>query len=57
MACRAAVKFNDRLADEEIRDLIEWERSSPNSAACPHGRPTRLKITLDELYRRFLRKE
>jgi DNA mismatch repair protein MutL len=56
-ACRAAVKFADRLGDEEIRDLLAWERSSPQSAACPHGRPTRIRITLAELERRFHRKE
>lgn len=56
-ACRAAVKFADRLGDDEIRDLLAWERSSAQSAACPHGRPTRIRITLAELERRFYRKE
>ena len=56
MACRAAVKFNDRLSDDAIRTLVEWERSTVDSAACPHGRPTRLRVTLQELELRFLRK-
>ncbi|MEZ6195721.1 MAG: DNA mismatch repair endonuclease MutL [Planctomycetota bacterium] len=56
-ACRAAVKFADRLDEDDVRQLIEWERSSPKSAACPHGRPTRVRITLAELERRFHRKE
>lgn len=57
MACRAAVKFNDTLGDDEIRALLDWERSSVDSAACPHGRPTRIRMTLSELERQFLRKE
>lgn len=56
MACRAAVKFNDRLPDDDIRALLSWFRRHPHAAACPHGRPVRLKSSLDELEQRFLRK-
>ena len=57
MACRAAVKFGQSLSDREIRVLLAWERESPQSAACPHGRPTRVRIGLEELERLFLRKD
>ncbi len=57
MACRAAVKFGQSLSDREIRILLAWERQSPQSAACPHGRPTRVRIGLEELERLFLRKD
>ena len=57
MACRSAVKFNERLDDTQIRALLTWERSSPHSAACPHGRPTRIRITMAELEQQFLRKK
>ncbi len=57
LACRAAVKFGQSLSDREIRRLLAWERESPRSAACPHGRPTRVRIGLDELERLFLRKD
>ncbi|MEE9394579.1 MAG: DNA mismatch repair endonuclease MutL [Planctomycetota bacterium] len=56
-ACRAAVKFSDALSDVQIQALLEWEQQSENSAACPHGRPTRLRISMSELERRFMRKE
>lgn len=56
MACRAAVKFNDRLDDRSIRELLQWARAHPHAAACPHGRPIRIEWTLDELEQRFLRK-
>lgn len=57
IACRAAVKFNDPLTDDAIRVLLEWERGNPLAAACPHGRPIRLRVPLHELERRFQRKE
>ncbi|MCA9320795.1 MAG: DNA mismatch repair endonuclease MutL [Planctomycetes bacterium] len=57
MACRSAVTFNERLSDERIRDLLAWQRANPSKAACPHGRPTRVRIGLDELERQFLRKD
>jgi DNA mismatch repair protein MutL len=57
IACRAAVKFNDPLTDEAIRSLLDWEDRNPAAAACPHGRPIRLRVPLHELERRFQRKE
>ncbi len=57
MACRAAVKFNDRLSDAQIRELLLWEQNSEESAACPHGRPTRIRVTMKDLERQFLRNE
>ena len=57
MACRAAVKFNDRLSDLQIRELILWERRAVSAAACPHGRPTRIRVTLKDLEKQFLRNE
>ena len=56
LACKAAVKFNDRLPDEEIRALLAWHAANPTSAACPHGRPVRLHMSLADLEQRFLRK-
>ncbi|MFT7619888.1 MAG: DNA mismatch repair protein MutL [Planctomycetota bacterium] len=57
MACRAAVKFNDRLSDAQIRELLIWEQSSSESSACPHGRPTRIALSMKDLERQFLRNE
>lgn len=57
IACRAAVKFNDPLDDAAIRSLLDWEQDNPSAAACPHGRPIRLRVPLSELERRFQRKD
>jgi DNA mismatch repair protein MutL len=56
LACRGAVKFNQRLPDPEIRALLEWSRAHPQCTACAHGRPIRLSTSLAELELRFLRK-
>jgi DNA mismatch repair protein MutL len=52
LACKAAVKFGATLSDPEIEALLR-RRDEARAACCPHGRPTALAITLDELDRRF----
>ncbi|HZV03351.1 MAG TPA: DNA mismatch repair endonuclease MutL [Planctomycetota bacterium] len=52
LACKAAVKFGASLSDPEIEALLR-RRDEARAACCPHGRPTALAITLDELDRRF----
>ena len=53
MACKAAIKDGDRLTDREVRDLLEARDAIERSSNCPHGRPTSMRITLDELDRQF----
>ncbi|MDA0836986.1 MAG: DNA mismatch repair endonuclease MutL [Planctomycetota bacterium] len=53
MACKAAVKFGDRLKQEEIVSLIERSAELPETIACPHGRPTKLAVNLKDLERQF----
>jgi DNA mismatch repair protein MutL len=55
MACRAAVKFGKRLAPEEIARLLEDAAGLDFSSACAHGRPTGIKLTLEDLERFFQR--
>jgi DNA mismatch repair protein MutL len=56
MACRAAVKAGDPLDPREARALLEEARELPTAGHCAHGRPTELRITFDELEKRFKRK-
>jgi DNA mismatch repair protein MutL len=56
LACRAAVKFNDALAPEEISALLEWWARHPEARYCPHGRPVAVSISLLDLEQQFLRK-
>ena len=55
MACRAAVKAGDRLTAEEIAALIAMRELAEDSHHCPHGRPTTLLVSRQELDRQFRR--
>lgn len=54
-ACKAAVKFGDRLTPEEIDALLAQRHLAQDSHHCPHGRPTALVFTREELDRQFKR--
>jgi DNA mismatch repair protein MutL len=54
-ACGAAIKAGQKLSQEEMTALLNSLFSSQNPYTCPHGRPTVVRISLDELSRRFLR--
>ena len=56
MACKAAVKAGDKLADEELRELLAMREEVERSAACPHGRPTTVRVTIDQLEKLFHRR-
>ena len=56
LACHAAVRAGQTLAPEEMRDLIEQLEACGTPQTCPHGRPTMLHLSADELARRFSRK-
>ena len=53
VACKAAVKANQRLAPEEIAALVERRHLVGDSHHCPHGRPTALTFTRAELEKQF----
>ena len=55
MSCKGAVKAGDSLTPDEIESLLEWRALCQDSHHCPHGRPTSLVFTQDELDKRFQR--
>ena len=55
IACKAAIKAGDRLAAEEITALLEQRHLIHDAHHCPHGRPTALVFTREELDRQFKR--
>lgn len=55
-ACHASVRAGDRLSDGEIEYLLQRGAGLPSDQTCPHGRPTRIRITLRDLERAFERK-
>ena len=56
LACHAAVRAGQALAMEEMRDLLQQLEACDTPQTCPHGRPTMLHLSSDELARRFSRK-
>lgn len=52
-ACKAAIKAGDKLTNEEIRVLIDQLFQTRNPYVCPHGRPIIIKISIEELDKRF----
>jgi DNA mismatch repair protein MutL len=55
IACKAAVKFGDRLSGEEIEALLAQRHLAQDDHHCPHGRPTALVFTREDLDRQFKR--
>ena len=53
IACKAAVKAGDPLAPEEVVALLEQRDLYNDTHHCPHGRPTALFFSRDELDRMF----
>jgi DNA mismatch repair protein MutL len=55
MACKAAVKAGDPLSPSEMAALLHRRLDEDKNSACPHGRPTTLKISLKDLQKQFKR--
>ncbi len=55
MACKAAVKAGDRINAASMAALMEQAEQEANSHHCPHGRPSMLVFTRDELDKMFKR--
>lgn len=55
LACRDAVKSGQAMAQGEIQALIEGLSCCCIPYTCPHGRPTMINISQEELKRRFKR--
>lgn len=55
IACKAAIKAGDRLTPEEIASLLQQRHYYQDTHHCPHGRPTALVFTREELDKRFKR--
>lgn len=55
IACKAAVKAGDHLSPEEITSLLEQRYHYQDTHHCPHGRPTALFFSRDQLDKMFKR--
>ena len=55
MSCKAAVKGNMKVSEQEMRALIGEMLTLDNPYACPHGRPTIVKWSKKEIEKLFQR--
>ncbi len=55
VACHGSVRAGRDLSIREIEGLIGEIENTPFAAHCPHGRPTMIRITRQEIERRFRR--
>ena len=55
ISCKAAIKAGDKLSPEEITALLEHRELCQDSHHCPHGRPTALTFSREELDKKFKR--
>jgi DNA mismatch repair protein MutL len=55
LACKAAIKAGDPLSQAEVDALVRDRRRVRESHHCPHGRPTSLTLSRQELDRQFRR--
>ena len=56
VACKAAVKANMALTKEEVDSLMKQLLLLPNPFTCPHGRPTVIKMTKQDIEKKFSRR-
>ena len=55
MSCKAAVKGGQRISASEADKLIDELLQLEDPYNCPHGRPTIIRITRNELEKKFKR--
>ena len=55
MACKAAVKGNQKMSFREMDRLMDQLLELENPYQCPHGRPTIISMSKHELEKKFKR--
>ncbi len=55
LACHSVTVAGEPLAPEEMATLVERLQTCENAMHCPHGRPTMVRLTSDEIARMFKR--
>lgn len=53
IACRSAVKANDKSSGPELEEIIKQLRENPGITHCPHGRPVSIRMTRREIEKMF----
>jgi DNA mismatch repair protein MutL len=55
MACKASIKGNQRISEREMETLLREMLTLDNPYHCPHGRPTMVAFTREDLDKMFKR--
>jgi len=55
MACKKAVKSGEKLSDAAMAVILDELAACENPFTCPHGRPTMIRLSLEELAKKFKR--
>ena len=55
MACHGAIRANTRLSEQEMKALLKQMDQAKDPTHCPHGRPTVIRRTINQLEKDFKR--
>ncbi len=55
ISCKSSIRANDKITEAEAIDLIKQLNLCKNPYHCPHGRPTIIKFTTNDLKKMFER--
>jgi len=55
MACHSSLRANDKITQTELKVLLEELEKTSDPEHCPHGRPVKKFISLNEIKKWFLR--
>ena len=55
-ACKASIKAGEKLSYESMRELVEQLKRTKIPYTCPHGRPTMIRLSKEEIEKRFKRR-
>ncbi len=53
MACHSAVRAGQSLSDAEMQELVRQLEQSETPHTCPHGRPTMIHLSSEQLKKQF----
>lgn len=56
IACHKSVRGSEQLSNEELTRMMSDLDKADEPGRCPHGRPTRIYLSLDDLKKMFKRK-
>jgi DNA mismatch repair protein MutL len=55
IACTNAIKSGDKIKNIEIQSLLDQLSKTENPYTCPHGRPTIIEISKNDIEKEFKR--